>query len=466
MIRREQFGSRGIFDNPVYLPGAGNPGRNATILTQQFINYFQYCSWQWARSLPLVGMVAVALVFTSLGFFGVTYARRSDAGITYLLGTVWLVTGFGLVIYMNFKPGFSLFWNQYQSIGQHEVRERDYFFVVSFQVWGVFAAFGLVRLIRWASRQYAVAARRGAVALATVIALLPFVFNFRAASRRHGGDATMARDVAYNLLQAVEPYGVLFSYGDNDTFPVWYLQEVEGVRQDVTLINLSLANLEWYLRQLASLPLRSFDPAHAPPIYRSLAPPVPPSRPALPLTLADIATLQPFRPAEDQVFQSGPFALPIKKGQVLRTSDQVILYTIAANLGKRAVTFGVSSGRGSWLGLDPHVVFQGLVFKVSPRADTVRQWIRGIQGTMVDTARTRYLTDSVFQFGKLFSVDTIELDPASQQVATSFSVPFLELGNAAAIRGDSATALAYLRRGYHLNPSPQLAEIMRNLFRR
>ena len=466
VIWREQFGSRGIFDSPLYSPGAGNPGRNATILTQQFINYFQYCSWQWARSLPLVAMVAVALVFTTLGFFGVTYARRSDAGITYLLGTVWLVTGFGLVIYMNFKPGFSLFWNQYQTIGQHEVRERDYFFVVSFQVWGVFAAFGLVRLIRWASRQYAVAARRGAVALATVIALLPFVFNFRAASRRHGPDATVARDVAYNLLQAVEPYGVLFSYGDNDTFPVWYLQEVEGVRQDVTLINLSLANLEWYLRQLASLPLRPFDPAHAPAIYRSLAPPVPPSRPALPLTLADIATLQPFRPAEDQVFQSGPFALPIKKGQVLRTSDQVILYTIAANLGKRAVTFGVSSGRGAWLGLDPHIVFQGLVFKVSPRADTVRQWIRGIQGTMVDTARTRYLADSVFQFGKLFSVDTLELDPASQQVATSFSVPFLELGNAAAIRGDSATALAYLRRGYHLNPSPQLAEIIRTLFRR
>ena len=259
---------------------------------------------------------------------------------------------------------------------------------------------------------------------------------------------------------------MLFSFGDNDTFPVWYLQEVEGVRQDVTLINLSLANLDWYLRQLASLPLRPFDPAHAPAIYRSLAPPLPPSHPALPLTLADIATLQPFRPAEDQVFQSGPFALPIKKGQVLRTSDQVILYTIAANLGKRAVTFGVSSGRGSWLGLDPHVVFQGLVFKVSPRADTVHQWLRGIQGTMVDTARTRFLADSVFQFGKLFAVDTLELDPASQQVATSFSVPFLELGNAAAMRGDSAAALAYLRRGYHLNPSPQLAEIMRNLFRR
>jgi Protein of unknown function (DUF2723) len=466
VIRREQFGSRGPFDNPLFFPGPDNPGRNATILTQQFINYFQYCSWQWARSLPLAGMVAVALLFTTLGFLGFAYARRRDPGITYLLTTLWLVTGFGLVIYMNFKPGFSLFWNQYRTIGQHEVRERDYFFVVSFQVWGMFAAFGLVRFARWAWLRSSGRLRSAALVLAALVGVLPFLLNFRAATRR-GPDATVARDVAYNLLQSVEPYGVLFSYGDNDTFPVWYLQEVEGIRQDVTLINLSLANLEWYLRQLASQPIRPFDAAHAPPIYRTLAP-APPTRPALPLTITEITKLQPFRAPQDQVFQTGPFALQVRKGQVLRTSDQVILYTIAANFSRRPVTFGVSSGRGSWLGLDPHLVFQGLVFKFFPQADTVRggDWIRGIQGTMVDIARTRVLADSVFQFGKLFSVDSLDLDPASQQVATSFSVPFLELGNAAAIRGDSARALAYLRKGYHLNPSPDLAEIIRTFTRR
>src|SRR5207237_1533265 len=165
-------------------------------LTQEFINEFQYCSWQWPRSLPLVGMVALALVFTTLGFFGVTYARRGDAGITYLLGTVWLVTGFGLVIYMNFKPGFSLFWNEYRTIGQHEVRERDYFFVVSFQVWGVFAAFGLVRIIRLASLQYGEALRRVILALATLVALLPFVYNFRVASRRNAADTTIPHGTA------------------------------------------------------------------------------------------------------------------------------------------------------------------------------------------------------------------------------------------------------------------------------
>ena len=461
VIRREQFGSRGLLDNPTFLPGDGNPGRTLVIFGQQFLNYFQYCSWQWGRSLPFAGTVGVALGFVTLGICGFEFARRRDVGFAYLLGTLWLITGVGLVIYMNFKPGFSLFWDQYKTIDQHEVRERDYFFVVSFQVWGLFAGLCLVRVLRWLSR--AGPPSRWGIAAASVITVLPFAANFKAASRRHGPDVTVARDVAYNLLQSVEPYGVLFGFGDNDTFPIWYLQEVEGIRQDVTQINLSLANLDWYLRQLAQRPVRPFDPAHAPAIYRGLAPPQPPVGPALPLSAEDIAGMQPMRVSEDGVFRSGTFALPIRKGTVFRTADQVILYTIAAYLPHRSVTFGVASGRGSWLGLDPHLVYEGLVFKVVARADTVRQGTYGIQGTMVDSARTSLLVDSVFQFGKLFSVDSLVLEPAAQQVATSFSVAFLELGNAAAVRGDQREALARLRRAYHLNPTRALADVIRRV---
>jgi len=456
VIRREQFGSRGIFDNPM-LPGSP---RTLKIFGQQLLNFFQYCTWQWGRSLPLIPMVIVALAFVSLGTVGFEFARRRDPGIAYLLGALWLVTGIGLVIYMNFKAGFSLYWDQYPSIDQHEVRERDYFFVVSFQVWGVFVAFGLVRLVR----RLSLAARsRLAIAVGAVIAVLPFGANFNAASRR-GADATAARDFAYNLLQSVEPYGVLFGFGDNDTFPVWYLQEVEGLRQDVTLINLSLANLDWYLIQLAARPVRPFDPARAPAVYRSLAPPQPPAGPALPLSVQDIEGMQPMQLRDAGVFRAGSFELPLRKGQILRTADQVIFYTIAAYLpAGRPVTFGVSSGRGSWLGLDPDLVFQGLVFKIVPRADTVGRFVRGIQGMMVDSARTAVLVDSVFQWGKMFGPDSLELEPAAQQVATSFAVAFLELGNAAAVRGDQRKALDYLRRAYHLNPSKALADVIRRL---
>ena len=459
VIRREQFGSRGLLDNPM-VPGAS---RTLIVFGQQLLNYFQYCSWQWGRGLPLVPMVIVALGFFTLGSLGFEFTRRRDVGLAYLLGGLWLVTGLGLVVYMNFKSGFSLFWDRYPTIEQHEVRERDYFFVVSFQVWGMFAALGLVRLVSHVMQRASAAMARAAIVGAGLVALLPLGANFTAASRRHGADATIARDFGYNLLQSVEPYGVLFGFGDNDTFPVWYLQEVEGVRQDVTLINLSLANLDWYVHQLASRPVRPFDPAHAPAAYRGLAPHEPPPGPPLRLSDREIAGMQPLELGEDAVFRSAGIELPFRKGQRLLMADQVILHTIATYVPSRPVAFGVSSGRGAWLGLDPYLLFQGLAFQVVPRADTVRRYLRGIQGTMVDTARTRMLVDSVFQFGVLFERDRLALEPAAQQVANSFATPFLELGNAAAMRGDQQQTLDYLRRAQHLNPSPALAEIIHRI---
>jgi hypothetical protein len=172
----------------------------------------------------------------------------------------------------------------------------------------------------------------------------------------------------------------------------------------------------------------------------------------LPLTPEQIAALRPGRLGDDMLFRAGAFSLRIPKGTYLRISDQVMLFTIGSSLPNRPVTFGQLSGRGAWLGLDSQLVFQGLVFTVVPGADTVSHWMRGIQRTRVDTARTRLLVDSVFEYGKLFSVDTLQLEPAAELVARSFALPYLELAQAARLRGDSARADAYLRRAYHLNP--------------
>jgi len=460
VIRREQYGSRSPLDNPLFLPGHDNPGRTLKLFAQQIFNYGQYFTWQWGRSLNWVGTLFVTLVYVLLGLLGWDQLNRRDRGGAFLLATLYLVTGLGLVVYMNFKPGFSLFWDQYRTIDQHEVRERDYFFTASFQVWGLVAGIGLVQVWRALQRD-----RRFALAATGALALLPFVLNFTAASRRHGPDVTVARDFAYDLLQSVEPYGVLFTFGDNDTFPVWYVQEVEGVRQDVTLINLSLANLDWYVRQIVTRPTRPFNPAGAPAAYAALAPPGRPvPGPPLRLTSEEIDSLQPFRVAEGQVFNGGGLALPIRAGQTFQVRDLVILYTIGQSLPTRAIAFGVSSGRGSWLGLDQHLVAQGLAYTVFPgRPDTVKRFVPGIQGTMVDPARSAMLVDSVFRYGALFSVDSLDLEPAARQIATSLSIPLLELGNAAAVRRDQPRALAYFHRAYRLNPSPPLADVLNRL---
>jgi hypothetical protein len=85
----------------------------------------------------------------------------------------------------------------------------------------------------------------------------------------------------------------------------------------------------------------------------------------------------------------------------------------------------------------------------------------GVQSTKVDTARARLLADSVFQYGKLFSVDSLKLEPAARVVARSLAISLLELGKASALRGDQVRTLYYLRRAYHLNPNEGLADLVR-----
>src|SRR5690606_41631159 len=107
----------------------------------------------------------------------------------------------------------------------HELRERDYLFAASFSVWGLWAGMGIVSLWREAASEFRTTLARTSPMLG--LALLPLVLNWSWADRSYDYSA---RDWAYNLLMSVEPYGILFTNGDNDTFPLWYLQEVEGIR--------------------------------------------------------------------------------------------------------------------------------------------------------------------------------------------------------------------------------------------
>ena len=98
-----------------------------------------------------------------------------------------------------------------------------------------------------------------------LLAVIPLWGNWSSASR-HG--QTDTRDFAHDLLESVEPYGVLITVGDNDTFPLWYAQEVEGIRRDVIVANTSLLNTDWYVRQIIRRPVYEYDEAKGPAVYR------------------------------------------------------------------------------------------------------------------------------------------------------------------------------------------------------
>ncbi|HEM47653.1 MAG TPA: DUF2723 domain-containing protein, partial [Alphaproteobacteria bacterium] len=211
-------------------------------LGSQLVNYLQYFDWQWARSLAGEQTVfpklrlPFTMLFTGLGVWGaIEHFRRDRASFLYV-ATLFGTLSIALVYYLNFRYGYSLL-APVQNRELHEVRERDYFFIVSFSVWGLWAGMGIATLWREAAAELGTTLRKASPILG--VALVPLVLNWSWASR---ADDYAARDWAYNLLMSVEPYSVLFTNGDNDTFPLWYLQEVEGIRRDVTVIVTSYLN--------------------------------------------------------------------------------------------------------------------------------------------------------------------------------------------------------------------------------
>ncbi|HET7039721.1 MAG TPA: DUF2723 domain-containing protein, partial [Gemmatimonadales bacterium] len=344
VVRREQYPPRSPIDNPVYPSGPENPGRSLRILWLQILNYVQYFDWQWSNGLadtqPVFARVRLpfSVLFVTLGTTGLAELRRRDRSLFWLLFLLFITTGPALMGYMNFKPGYSLGlgWEWFPDTDAHEVRERDYFFTVSFLTWGLFAGIGLAALGRRLRERLGpgAAARAGAAGLLAV-ALLPVALNFSAASRKHTPTATLARDFAYDLLQTVEPYGILFTNGDNDTFPLWYLQEVEGVRQDVSLVNLSLANTDWYVRQLRDNPVRPFNPAEAP-WFAPLAPATPPP-PLHSWSDAQIGALYPQLLDQGFTFRAGRISNPVPAGTPLYVKDVLMMRLIQENAGRRPV---------------------------------------------------------------------------------------------------------------------------------
>jgi hypothetical protein len=218
------------------------------------------------------------------------------------------------------------------------------------------------------------------------------------ASRAH---ETMARDFAYDILNSVEPYGILITAGDNDTFPLWYAQEVEGIRPDITLANLSLMNTEWHLRQLARRVTPAFDPGRADPIWHGVPVPPRPTTPALALTQAEVDSL----PEAMQVPKSGGIAfdsLQIRFGQdVLLRQDLATIFLIRDNRGKRPIFFSWSDGGypDQTLGLSPYLVSQGFVRKLMPTPVRPTDTVHLSSGLgYVDVPRTRTLLSDVYHW--------------------------------------------------------------------
>ncbi|NGM63608.1 DUF2723 domain-containing protein [Sphingobacterium sp. SGG-5] len=170
-----------------------------------------------------------------LGLFGAYWhfgKRQKDALVVFLL---FFFTGLAIVLYLNQTP--------------LQPRERDYAYAGSFYAFSIWIGLGVLALKEFFKKKLS-AKVAGLTATGIGILAAPVLLASQNWDDHDRSEKLLARDMAKNYLESCEPNAILFSYGDNDTYPLWYVQEVEGFRTDVRVVNLSLLSSDWYMRQM------------------------------------------------------------------------------------------------------------------------------------------------------------------------------------------------------------------------
>ncbi len=181
-------------------------------------------------------------------------ARNLYYGLPLLLGLIGLFfhykkqkNDFAIVLMLFFFTGLAIiiYLNQYPI----QPRERDYTYAGSFLAFSIWIGLGVLSLIEWMKKKMP----HWAGSILAVMVTLLLVPGLMASENWDDHDRSgrfTARDFAFNYLNTTEPDAIIFTHGDNDTFPLWYAQEVEGVRTDARVVNLMLLNAEWYIEQM------------------------------------------------------------------------------------------------------------------------------------------------------------------------------------------------------------------------
>jgi hypothetical protein len=170
-----------------------------------------------------------------LGLMGLFYQLQSNKKDFWVVLLLFVLTGIAIVVYLNQYP--------------NQPRERDYAYAGSFYAFTIWIGLGVLALYDFI-RKF-IPDHIGAVVSGVIcIFLVPGIIANENWSDHDRSGRYTARDIAYNYLNSCAPNAILFTNGDNDTFPLWYAQEVEGIRTDVRVVNLMLFNTDWYIDQM------------------------------------------------------------------------------------------------------------------------------------------------------------------------------------------------------------------------
>jgi hypothetical protein len=396
-------------------------------------------------------------------FFLLLYAGKRGREVFWIVCTLFLLTGLAIVIYLNQTP--------------YQPRERDYSYCGSFYAFCIWIGFGVLGITELLRRKLP---HNVSVVVATVLGLgVPAILIAQNWDDHDRSDRYTCRDFGANYLNSLAPNAIIFTNGDNDTFPLWYSIEVEGLRPDVRACNLSYLQTDWYIDQMkrqayTSEPLPIswtpeqyaannhevayvYDPKDTTKIDAKLALQF--------VTSTDPRTKDPMgrdllpstnlvlKVNKDQVLKTGTVpaskadqivpAMNIKMKQQATKSDMMIVDILQTNNWKRPVYFAVTVGRDMYLGMDNYFQQEGIAYRIVP----IKK-----EGGSVNTAVMYDNMMHKFRWGNIQN-PKVYLDENILRMCSTFRMQFSSLVEALINENKKDSALKVLDYAFKVIPS-------------
>lgn len=385
-LNREQYGDWSIFDRAESLRRSENvqlyttnPENPAPAEVRRFFwdyqvrkMYIRYFGWQFigkgtakgpdgllADTISFRGLLGIPFL---LGLLGMIHHFMRDWRRASSVLVLFIMTGIAIVVYLNQTDP--------------QPRERDYAYTGSFFAFAIWIGIGVSYLLELARQVFSEQQGMRRFALVSLAAITLFAcpinmlaFNYHDHSRKGN---YVAHDYSRNILETCEPNAILFTNGDNDTFPLWFLQAVYGVRTDVRVVNLSLLNTDWYIKQLRdhdpkvpiSLKDEVIDRLQAQ-LWTEREVTIPVPQEVHDEWVEIVRKVDPtYRPDSTTGVR---FTLkPTIFGSGIRVQDIMIHHILVQNRFKRPVYFAVTVAPTNLIGLQEYLRMDGLAFRVLP----------------------------------------------------------------------------------------------------
>jgi tetratricopeptide (TPR) repeat protein len=413
-----------------------------------------------------------------IGLLGLVYQLLRHRNDFIVVALLFVLTGFAIVVYLNQTP--------------LQPRERDYAYAGSFYAFAIWIGLGVTAIYFWLKLMLKNIPSTALAGIAFLVSLVaPVLMAAQGWDDHDRSDRRTGIDMAKNYLNSLQPNAIIFTNGDNDTFPLWYAQEVEGVRTDVRVVNLSLLNTDWYIDQMKR---RQYESAPVPfsiPEYKYRQGTrdlivlnddtvLTPLEDALAYCLDDSkiqdfgykkfsvmpnyqfsfavskenqAKFSQFVGANDSLVNNLTFALLDDDGenprQFITKAQLMVMDLIVHNNWERPIYFAVTTGSEAYMGLEPYFQLEGLAYRLTPIFHTDYD-----RDNMSGGVASELMYDNVmnkFQWGNIDTKD-IYLDENNRRMVTNLRMQMNNLAEQFIIENKMDKAVAVLNKSLSALP--------------